>query len=195
MPTFKRSSSLLRPELWSQWLAPFKGAPASGLEIGSWEGASALWFIENILTHSEASLTCIDTFQGNSVHQGNYDCSYLESSFRANLAEPLQSGKARVYVGKSQEQLRSCWACGARFAFAYIDGAHEAPAVLEDSVLVWRMLQPRGVLFWDDYEWRSPSSTEIDAPKIAIDAFLHCFARELRVLHVGFQVAVQKSEA
>ena len=59
------------------------------------------------------------------------------------------------------------------FDFAYIDGAHLARIVLEDSVAVWQRLIPGAVLVWDDYRWRAPSSYK--PPKPAIDAFLDIY--------------------
>lgn len=32
------------------------------LEIGSYEGRSAVWFLENILTHPTARIVCVDLF-------------------------------------------------------------------------------------------------------------------------------------
>lgn len=49
---------------WERWLAPFKGQPVTALEIGSYEGRSACWLLENILTHPDARLLCVDTFTG-----------------------------------------------------------------------------------------------------------------------------------
>ena len=50
-------------KIWEQHVAHLKDVPeARGLEIGSFEGRSAIWFLENILTGDSARLTCVDTF-------------------------------------------------------------------------------------------------------------------------------------
>ena len=50
---------------WNHILGPCKGKPnVHGLEVGSFEGRSALWFLENILTDPTASITCVDIWVG-----------------------------------------------------------------------------------------------------------------------------------
>jgi predicted O-methyltransferase YrrM len=68
MPHFNYDWTSQNIELFNTTLAHLNGAPARGLEIGSFEGRSALWFCENILTHPEARLICIDTFVGSAEH-------------------------------------------------------------------------------------------------------------------------------
>src|SRR5262245_48354584 len=41
-------------------LAHLRGIPCRALEIGTHEGRSATWMLENILTHPEARIDCID---------------------------------------------------------------------------------------------------------------------------------------
>src|SRR4051794_40685706 len=73
---------------WMAVLEPFRSAPARILEIGSWEGRSALFFL-NYLPQSR--LTCVDTFGGNVEHHRNPYFAALvpetERKFDTNLAE------------------------------------------------------------------------------------------------------------
>jgi len=51
--------------LWEKYLSVYKGKEdLSFLEIGSFEGRSAVWLLETILTDDTAKLTCIDPFHG-----------------------------------------------------------------------------------------------------------------------------------
>lgn len=46
---------------WEQWFAGCRDQPnLCILEIGSFEGRSAVWFLENVLTHPSAQLVCVD---------------------------------------------------------------------------------------------------------------------------------------
>jgi hypothetical protein len=45
-----------------QALKQYQGKEVHGLEIGSFEGRSAIWFFDNILTHPSATMTCVDVF-------------------------------------------------------------------------------------------------------------------------------------
>jgi len=51
--------------LWEKYLIPLKGlSNLSFLEIGSFEGRSAVWLLENILTDEASRIVCIDPFHG-----------------------------------------------------------------------------------------------------------------------------------
>src|SRR3954452_7004174 len=43
-------------------------APRRLVEIGSFEGRSTLWFLENLLRHPDSRIVCIDTFTGGAEH-------------------------------------------------------------------------------------------------------------------------------
>ena len=50
---------------WSRILRSFKGkTDVHALGVGSFEGRSALWFLENILTHPTDSITFVDIWVG-----------------------------------------------------------------------------------------------------------------------------------
>lgn len=49
--------------LWRHYLSEFRGKEnIRMLEIDSFEERSAIWFLENILTHNSAMLTCVNPF-------------------------------------------------------------------------------------------------------------------------------------
>ena len=63
------------------------------LEIGSYEGLSSRWIVENILKE-ESILYCVDTWDGSIEHQnGNFDLDNLYSRFTNNMSEYIESGK------------------------------------------------------------------------------------------------------
>lgn len=178
--------------LWQQVLAPLAGKPIRALEIGVFEGRSTVWFMENILTHPDARLKWVDTFEGGSDHAG-MDLSGLERRFLDNVAlfGDKVSGRAR----KSMDALKQYSdSPGSLFDFIYIDGSHEAPDVLADAVLAWPLLKPGGFMGFDDYQWQKFPEPE-RRPKLAIDSFLAVMRRECEVVHKGFQVWVQKRAA
>lgn len=148
------------------------------LEIGSFEGRSACWLLQNVLTHSTSRITCIDTFP-----EG------LESSFNNNIFRINRVSNVDKRIGESQSILR---ALPLNFYdFIYIDGSHKASDVLEDAVISWRLLKQAGILIFDDYEWAG-ATLLTDKPKLAIDAFLRCFQGQYDVLHKQRQVIIRK---
>ena len=73
-----------------------KGKPSINyLEIGVFEGRSAIWMLENILTASTAKMTCMDIFPGQ-----------LQGKFLANLRISGFYENVTVIKGRSQVELR-----------------------------------------------------------------------------------------
>lgn len=176
---------------WTKWLSGIAGRPgARGLEIGSFQGRSAVWLLENVLTHPTSRLTCVDTFEG-SVENTPGQKADLFNIFERNLS-PFSS-RVDVFRGYSQAFLRTL-PREETYDVVYIDGDHAATSVLEDAALAFPLLKVGGVVIFDDYEWAlMPKPT--DRPRIAIDAFLSVYADHVRVLAVEYQVAVQKTRS
>lgn len=74
----------------------------------------------------------------------------------------------------------------------YIDASHIASDVLEDTLLVWGLMQQNGVIIFDDYGFSFGSGVDENPPKVAIDAFLKIFEKKLKIIHHGYQVILEK---
>lgn len=176
---------------WRTWLGHLKDKPGVvGIELGSWKGESAEWFCRNIVTTRDSTLLCVDTFKGSAEHAAaGVDCSVLEAACRQRLIDFAQ---AEIVKMASDLFLRGSFGNGTPYVdFVYIDAAHDAMNVLRDSVLAFDLLKVGGVMIWDDYFWEVMEAP-VDRPKLAIDAFLLCYARRLEVIGLGGQVAVRK---
>ncbi|HIK57419.1 MAG TPA: class I SAM-dependent methyltransferase [Synechococcales cyanobacterium M55_K2018_004] len=176
--------------LWKQHLQPLKDQEQlNALEIGSWEGRSACWLLENILTHPTARLTCVDSFEGNEEYREMLEPGFLESvesRFDFNIARAGAAEKVTKLVGKSAEVLRTLPL--RNFDLIYIDGSHVACDVLSDAVLSWELLKVGGLLIFDDYDF----GLREYGTRYAIDAFLNSFAKKLEGVHKSHQVIVRK---
>lgn len=177
---------------WRTWLGHLRDKPGVvGIELGSWKGESAEWFCRNIVTTRDSTLLCVDTFKGSAEHAAaGVDCWRLEVECRQRLIDFAQ---ADVRRDTTDNLLRRIGAkTGSPFVdFVYVDAAHDAMNVLRDSVLAFDLIKPGGVMIWDDYFWEVMEAP-VDRPKLAIDAFLLCYARRLEVIGLGGQVAVRK---
>lgn len=180
----------VRGPLWLKWLGHLKGTPVMGLELGTYKGQSAEWFLENIFTHPDSCLVCVDTFKGSEEHRlAGIDCSSL---YRDTCNRLCRFGlRAHVLISTSSDYLKAMSA-DEKFDFVYVDAAHDAMNVLRDAVLSWEILKVGGVMIFDDYEWTAMEQ-EVDRPKAAIDSFLSCYARQMEVLGIGWQVAIKKT--
>jgi predicted O-methyltransferase YrrM len=176
--------------VWESVLAPYKGRPSvQYLEVGLYEGRSAVWMLENVLTHPTSHLTGIDVFQGP-----------LKDRCLENLRRSGAGGRVTTIVEPSQVVLRRLPL--ETFEIIYIDGSHATSDVLEDAVLSYRLLKPGGVLIFDDYRWsgalyHGPETHDApsDFPKAAIDRFVQCFQLQLEVVYNsrnGNQLIVRK---
>lgn len=166
------------------------------MEIGSFEGRSAVWIIENMML-SKDQLLCVDTWQGGEEHS-NIDMAAVERRFDSNI-KIAQRKVGFPDVQKVKET--STWALAHQlrwvkdesqlFDFIYIDGSHRAADVLADAVMAWKLLRMDGIMIFDDYLWGDPR-VPLHRPKMAIDAFMNIYAEEINVLNLGLQMIIKK---
>ena len=177
---------------------PERGRRRRLMEIGSFEGRSAVWIIEHIMQSGD-QLLCVDTWEGGEEH-AHIDMQAVEKRFDANI----QRAKRRhggADVQKFKE--RSTWALAHQlrwvkdpdqlFDFIYIDGSHRAPDVLADAVMAWKLLRLGGIMIFDDYLWGDPRKP-LSRPKAAIDAFMNIYGGEINVMNIGIQMIIKKVE-
>jgi hypothetical protein len=109
---------------WESDLAHLKGQPnIRGLEIGCFEGQSACWWLDNILTDSTSRLTCVDPF---AIPMDSTLLRYFERYFDHNVAASGAGERVTKLVGSSQVVLRTL--PPAHFDFVYVDGSHRVGA-------------------------------------------------------------------
>jgi hypothetical protein len=176
--------------VWIEVLRELRSAPASILEIGSWEGRSALFFLNYL---PSCRITCVDTFAGSDEDLVDPKLKAflprIEHRFDANL----ERFKSRVEKIKttSQAALAILGIAKRRFDLVYVDGSHRAGDVYADAVLSWPLLNKKGLLIFDDYGWPH-GRDERDRPKLGIDAFLWNFVNEYAIVSRGYQVIARK---
>ena len=180
----------------TQTLSPFQGQPGVRmLEIGAYEGRSTVWFLETVLTGEASHLTSVDTWEG-SVENDRNEMHGVWERFRRNTDRYVDDGRLTVVVSQSQPFLagriaRGETAPGRGYHIIYVDGSHMAPDVLSDAVLSWAVLEPGGVMVFDDYIW-SGMTTEQERPRFAIDSFLACFLGQYDELYRGNQIVIRR---
>jgi len=162
--------------VWTRFLGPLAGRALRSLEVGSYDGRSAVWLLQNVLTHPDSELSCVDTWDDGEVRR----------RFRSNMAETGRRSQVVECVGDSATALKAVQGV---FDFIYIDGNHEARCVLMDAALCWTLLKPGGILVFDDYGWNGPVEFP---PQHAIDVFLQLWMTQIEVLHKGYQVFVRR---
>jgi predicted O-methyltransferase YrrM len=173
------------------------------LEIGSFEGKSTVWFLENLLQNQNSSITCIDpwtsysqtndSFESYNSENTEWDFKNHKNTFLYNIKESGFENKVNIIQGFSHEILPEL-IHKKKFDIIFIDGNHTAPFVITDAVFSWYMLKPDGLLIFDDYQWGKSKNlvgTTL-APKLAIDSFVDCFSDYLEVIHKEWRLAIRK---
>lgn len=185
---------------WTDVLKPITGKPdIHALEIGSFEGRSACWLLQNVLTDPTSSLTCIDLFAmpdqddldalDTTLFSPDSITPASEETFRHNIRAIGADDRVHVFKGSSRMILPTLEMD--HFDLIYIDASHLARNVLADGVGSWPLLKRGGLLIFDDYGlhmYKDPA----DEPKAGIDAFLSLFEHQLDIEHRGYQLMVRK---
>ncbi|MBO6560799.1 MAG: class I SAM-dependent methyltransferase [Nisaea sp.] len=175
--------------------------PARILEIGSYEGASACFVVQKLANEQQIEIHCIDTWEG-SVETKERDMGAVERRFDMNMAIVTEAATHEVkltkHKGRSDLVLSRLLAEGyaGYFDLVYVDGSHQAPDVLCDAVLGFRLCRTGGVMVFDDYLWRDPSDPAknvMRTPKPAIDAFTNIYSDKIRFFSAAlYQVYLEK---
>lgn len=158
-------------------LEQHKNRPINYLEIGSYCGGNVISVAETYAAHPESKLYCVDPYvdyPDYSEYVGQQGTIY--NQFLENIKAAGIYYKTIFYHEFSHQcvpNLPSSW-----FDIIYIDGNHNPEYVLEDAVLSFRKLRPRGFMIFDDYNWGN-----VAIYKLAVDAFLSCYAK--KIIYLG----------
>jgi predicted O-methyltransferase YrrM len=181
--------------------------PSKILEIGSYEGASTCYLIDSLASKKNIEIHCVDNWEGGIEHRpggsAEADMSEVEKRFLYNTNLSISRNENRVdlqlHKGCSDVELSRLLAGGKQnyFDFIYVDGSHQAPDVLCDAVLSFRLLREGGVMAFDDYLWSENLSYGLDpirCPKPAIDVFTNIYCRKLRIISAPlYQLYIEKT--
>ena len=153
------------------------------LEIGSYEGLSSAWLLENALeilerglpSHGVAltampciNLVCVDAWPGPEYQSMRQKCEHnlAQVCARFQVVSPCHT----IYAAPSQEVLPTF--ASDHFNFIYVDGSHKESDVYADTLEAVRLVRPGGVILWDDYCCLTTPGEEKDAVVAGVNAAL-----------------------
>jgi predicted O-methyltransferase YrrM len=161
---------------WSKALKELKGKPGINyLEIGTFEGRSALWVLENLATHPTAKIIIIDAFE----EEGS-------QVFKSNVELSGESDKFKVLAGFSTDKIKEVPTNS--IDLAYIDGSGKGIVMLSDLVNTWNVTKVNGIIICSRYALNDHLRMALElqpddpGPIDAIDAFLKMYKRYVKVL-------------
>jgi len=180
--------------VWQHFLQGFIGRSGVRLlEIGSYEGRSAVWFCENILTGDNSSIVCIDPWNADgNEYKKSYNLSETKKRFDSNVKEYIDCGKLLAVDDFSLNTLSKMIMNGDRFDVIYIDGDHRMLQVLQDAVMSWDILNNDGIMIFDDYMGGSESDPNHSKPRMAVEAFITSVEPSVEILYAKYQVIIRK---
>lgn len=153
------------------------------LEIGSFEGSSAVYFSDNLLDHPESGLTCVDPFHSNDsttpFSMGGNDTMCL---FVNNISKSKNFQKIMFHRMFSSEFYKKNTK---KFGFIYVDGSHLVEDIKNDFIECLKILEPGGFLAFDDYKWGDGSI------KKCIDDLYEANKHKLQIIAHSYQILFQ----
>jgi predicted O-methyltransferase YrrM len=169
------------------------------LEIGSYEGYSAIWFLDNVLKHKDSSILCLDMWKDYTQDKDSANSYGTESAHEKNMNGIFENFKYNTKSFKNLISIKnsSSYVLPAliyrhdEYDIIYIDGNHTAPFVISDAVMSWHLLKVGGIMIFDDYLWQAGAPDQLK-PMTAIDNFINLFSDYLEIIHSGYIKAIRR---
>jgi len=174
----------------------FKKKLSNCLEIGSFEGLTSNYIVENLISET-GKLICIDPLTDVYINENlsesddlrnRKDFKYFEGQYMRfvnNVEEHLSSGKIELIRDLSTKVLpRMKTTHFESFDFIYIDGDHRPEIVYFDAVNTFELCKKDGYILFDDYRWNDTG--------VGVDRFLSEYSNRIKILIKDYQVLVQK---
>jgi|688.fasta_scaffold205480_4 predicted O-methyltransferase YrrM len=150
------------------------------IEIGSWEGRSAIYIADNIM--GDGKLTLIDL-------------GVKMKTLYKNLQQHPKSKNFEFLFGDSFDILAKLTDKKEAYHFIFIDGSKYSCDNLYTLLVAERLLKKGGFIIVDDYRWnRNSEKNAKNTPKLGVDLFLKttllCEPYDL----TGYQAIIMKTK-
>lgn len=161
---------------WQTHLKPLANQPGlAALEIGSFEGHSTCWLLDQVLTAPDSQITCIDL--------------YFQDRFTQNIDRSSATTKVIKRQGHPLNLLQTLPINA--YDLIHLDGGSLTGDVQQHVMLCWERLKPGGMLVIDDYQLQD-SNHVIQNFKLAIDQVLPTLQPEAKIIHQAYQLIICK---
>ena len=154
------------------------------LEIGSYEGRSALFFLD---LFKITKISCVDTWSGSDEHK-DINFHAIENNFDLNTKSFKEKKTLLKFKMTSDEFFKQN---KNKFDFIYVDGDHAKDQVYKDLINSWSILNSNGFLLIDDYMWWYFKDLKKN-PASAVNSFINKYFDQVRKIVIWHQVLLQK---
>ena len=155
------------------------------LEIGSYEGRSAIFFAD---IFRDSKISCVDTWSGSDEHE-NINFKSIEDNFDQNV-KFLKDNKSLTKFKMTSDIFFN--QNNAKFDFVYVDGDHSSDQVLKDLKNSWSVLNSNGFLLVDDYMWWFYKDLN-NNPAYSVNKFIKEYSNQIKKMTIWHQVLIQKN--
>tara|TARA_B100001057_G_scaffold7363_1_gene6728 strand:- start:21 stop:716 length:696 start_codon:yes stop_codon:yes gene_type:complete len=146
------------------------------LEIGSFEGNSAMFIAENF---KDCKIYCVDTWIGHEQYFKDKNFNEIEKNFNLNTKNYSNiikiKNKSDAFFKENKDL---------KFDVIYVDGDHYSDQVSLDCLNAWALLKKNGILICDDYIWSYFDDIKKN-PCYAINMFLKKIKNKYKILQVS----------
>ena len=154
------------------------------LEIGSYEGRSAIFFLKNFY---DSNITCVDTWCGSDEHK-SVNFELIEENFDLNTSF-YQSNKTLLKYKMTSNEFFEI--NNKNFDLIFVDGDHSSNQVKVDLINSWNILKSGGYLILDDYMWWFYKDLKKN-PSTPINNFIKENISNISKLNIWHQVIIKK---
>jgi len=164
-------------EIFSYHLPKDLNASFSYLEIGSYEGLSALSILHK---YKNSKVTTIDLWDHSNINSESLNANFseVEKTFNKNLKE-YNFNKIK---DDSVVALRKLLKKKLSYDFIYIDGAHNGEDILSDAIESYKLLNINGILFFDDIV-NANKNISIQS-YTGFEKFIEIYKKNLKILYL-----------
>jgi predicted O-methyltransferase YrrM len=146
-----------------QYLSTTFSSDLNCLEIGTYEGRSAIYILDNFVG-SSGKLTVIDNF---------WDKEY-ERRYLYNIKNNTKNKQVITFKGTSMSKLSLLhFNSSESFDFIYIDAGKTASTNMYNLLMSERLLKVGGIMIVDDYNWHLDKNLDPKlSPNLGINTFM-----------------------
>ncbi len=172
-------------EIFAHYLPNELSKDFSYLEIGSFEGLSALNILSN---YPNSKVTVIDLWSESNINSESLDVNFteIEKKFDENLKGYNFSKIKKDSVIALRELLKK----KISFDFIYIDGSHNGEDILSDAIESYKLLNTGGLIIFDDVV-NTNKNISIQSYK-GFEKFCETFNERLKILYLKNIAVVKK---
>jgi hypothetical protein len=166
------------------WLETFKIANINFedqidiLEIGTYEGRSTCWILDNMMININSRMDAIDSF---------VEDEKLYESFVKNISISKNPEKMKIWAGDSRVYLPIFLKMDKKYDFIYVDGSHKTENVIIDGLCAYHLLKDNGVIIFSNYDYEEEGQLTVKPALDKLESML-----PIKTVLTGLQYSYMK---